>query len=150
MLSPAAEQKGIRLSCETRPGVGSVFMDETRIAQVIRNLLSNALKFTAQGGAVSVVVEPVEANPGKVQIAVSDTGRGIAPDHLNRIFDRLYQVRGEDDSSRMGLGLGLFICNELVQFHQGSLRVESVVGKGSTFYVTLPVVQTNDSTFFTI
>lgn len=135
----AAERKGVHLNCTIKPGVGDILMDETRIAQVIGNLLNNALKFTSEGGLVSVVVEPLATLADHVRITVSDTGCGIHKKHLARIFDRLYQVRDGDASSRMGLGLGLYICHELVRLHNGSICVESVIGQGSTFYVTLPV-----------
>jgi PAS domain S-box-containing protein len=138
-LAPAAQRKGIGLTCTVKPGVGEILMDETRISQVISNLLNNALKFTPGGGRISVVVQRAETEAGDVQIVVADTGRGIPQEHLPRIFDRLYQVPANDTNSGMGLGLGLHICHELVGLHHGSIRVESEVGVGSTFCVTLPV-----------
>lgn len=139
MLKPAAEHKDIHLSAVIKPGVPEIAMDETRIAQVLTNLLNNALKFTAAGGLVSMVVGLAPGSKDRVQIAVADTGRGIPADKLTRIFDRLYQVKEADASSCAGLGLGLHICHELVSLHGGDIRVESIVGKGSTFFVTLPV-----------
>ena len=76
--------------------------------------------------------------PAHVQFVVGDTGCGIPAEHLPRIFDRLYQVPGDDRSRSAGLGLGLHIAQELVRLHKGNIRVESAVGRGSTFYVTLP------------
>jgi PAS domain S-box-containing protein len=137
-LKPAAERKQTKLSLVLRPAIPHILMDETRIAQVLSNLLNNALKFTPAGGHISVEVKL--ANPaGHVEIAIADTGCGIPVDHLHRIFDRLYQVRQDNASSCMGLGLGLFICQELVRLHHGDIRVESQVGRGSTFTVTLPI-----------
>jgi len=137
-LMPFAQRKGVHLTCTVRPGTGDILMDEIRISQVISNLLNNALKFTPRGGSISVVVQPAGGESGDIQIIVADNGRGIPREHLPRIFDRLYQVRGSDASSSMGLGLGLHICHELVRLHNGSIRVESEVGAGSTFRVTLP------------
>ncbi|HEY6168131.1 MAG TPA: response regulator [Verrucomicrobiae bacterium] len=139
MLKPAASRRKIQLSCEVQPDVPHIPMDETRIAQVLTNLLNNALKFTPEGGRISVTVSCPPAQPGEVLISVADTGRGIPRENLNRIFDRLYQVRDADAASCKGLGLGLFICRELVSLHGGAIRVESEPGKGSTFFVTLPV-----------
>jgi PAS domain S-box-containing protein len=138
-LTPAAHRKRVRLTCTVKPGVCDILMDETRISQVVSNLVNNALKFTPDGGQVSVVVQPAGGEAGYVQIVVADTGRGIPKEHLPRIFDRLYQVRDKDTSSSMGFGLGLHICHELVRLHNGNIYVESAVGVGSKFYVTLPV-----------
>ena len=139
MLKPAAGRRQIQLSCEVKVDVPNILMDETRIAQVLTNLLNNALKFTPEGGSVSVTVSCPPAQPGEVLIAVADTGRGIPRENLKRIFDRLYQVKDADAASCKGLGLGLFICRELVTLHGGSIRVESEPDRGSTFFVALPV-----------
>ncbi len=140
-LTPAAAQKRVRLTCAVRSGVSDIMMDQTRIAQVLTNLLGNALKFTPAGGQVSVVVQSADSEAGHVQMIVTDTGCGIPAEDLPRIFERLYQVPGSDNSSRRGLGLGLHIARELVRLHHGTIRVESTVGVGSTFYVTLPLSQ---------
>jgi PAS domain S-box-containing protein len=134
-----AERKRIHLTGAVKPDLGNVLMDETRMAQVIGNLLNNALKFTPPGGEVSMVVQSAPDHPDQVQIVVTDTGCGIPTQDLGRIFERLYQVSSEDSPRSMGLGLGLHICDELVRLHHGTVRVESVVDKGSTFCVTLPV-----------
>ena len=136
-LLPAAGRKGIELTCIAAPALPDILMDETRIAQVITNLLNNALKFTAPGGRIIVSVDSGEG--GFFHITVADTGRGIPPEHLSRIFDRLYQVRAEDASSCAGLGLGLHICKELVELHGGKIRVESEAGRGTSFHIALPV-----------
>ncbi|MCC6823557.1 MAG: response regulator [Verrucomicrobia subdivision 3 bacterium] len=137
-LKPAAERKQIQLGCLVTPGIPALLMDDTRIAQVLSNLLNNALKFTPAGGRITVEVKPAP-QADQAEIAITDTGCGIPAHHLRRIFDRLYQVRPDNAGSCMGLGLGLFICQELVRLHQGSIRVTSQVGAGSTFTVTLPI-----------
>lgn len=139
MLQPAAKRRKIQLSLEADAGLPKIPMDETRIAQVLTNLLNNALKFTPAGGRVAVKVACPSNQPQEVLLTVSDTGRGIPNENLRRIFDRLYQVSSADAASCNGLGLGLFICRELVGLHGGSIRVESEAGRGSTFFVTLPV-----------
>ncbi len=139
LMAPAAREKGVRLRHEVQPGLPRVLMDESRIAQVVTNLLSNALKFTPAGGEVVLRVAEAPDRPGCVLVSVSDTGRGIARHQLDRIFDRLYQARPSDAAVQGGLGLGLSICKELVALHGGDIWVESEPGKGSTFVFTLPV-----------
>ena len=141
MLRPAALHREIELSCEIGPDVPQIPMDETRIAQVLTNLVNNALKFTPKGGRICVTVSCPPTQSSEVLIAVADTGRGIPCENLNRIFDRLYQVSNADAASCKGLGLGLFICRELVSLHGGAIRVESELDKGSTFLITLPATQ---------
>jgi two-component system, sensor histidine kinase and response regulator len=141
LLTPAAHEKGIRLRLETAPGLPPVRMDENRIAQVVTNLLSNALKFTPTGGEVVLRVAERPERPGSVLVSVTDTGRGIEQEQLDRVFDRLYQARRSDAALHGGLGLGLSICRELVALHGGDIWVESQPGRGSTFAFTLPACE---------
>jgi signal transduction histidine kinase len=106
------------------------------VLQVIGNLLGNALKFTPQGGRVSLTAtrRPMQGD-GAVVFAVADTGPGIPPDALGKLFDRFWQARGSD---RSGVGLGLTISKGIVEAHGGRIWCESTVGRGSTFYFTLP------------
>jgi signal transduction histidine kinase len=119
-----------------------VAADPARVRQVLTNLTDNAQKFTDAGGSITVRARTFEANPQFICVSVTDTGRGIDPADHQRIFSRLAQVdqpTGDDSSSgRKGLGLGLFICREIVRRHGGDIGVESEVGAGSTFYFTLP------------
>jgi signal transduction histidine kinase len=137
--APAAQEKGIRLRCVLPPDPPAVLMDEHRIAQVITNLLDNAVKFTPTGGEVALRVMTAPDHPGFVVVSVTDTGRGIERDQLDRVFDRLYQTRGSDATVHGGLGLGLSICRELVALHGGDIWVESEPGRGTTFAFTLPI-----------
>ena len=107
-------------------------------------LLDNAIKFTAAGGAVTIQARLLAQDPPFVLLEVSDTGCGIRPEIAERIFDRLYQVAGGQPASRKGLGLGLFICKELVTRQGGQIWVKSELGKGSTFSFTLPVFSLNN------
>jgi signal transduction histidine kinase len=128
-----AEEKGVRLEavCEDVPAVA---VDGPRMQRVLANLVQNALRHTPPGGRVVVTVRWRE---GHVQVEVSDTGEGIAPEDQERIFERFY--RGEKSRSRGsgGAGLGLAIARGIVEAHRGRIRMESTPGKGSRFVVEL-------------
>ncbi|MGB0911104.1 MAG: ATP-binding protein [Nitrospirales bacterium] len=134
---PIARNRGVSLQCSLAPDLPYVFMDRHRIRQVLSNLLSNALKFSSKGGSVRVKVTDDVVNPDSVIIAVSDTGKGIPSEQVNQIFDRLYQIRNDHSPAVAGLGLGLFISQQLVKLHNGTLSVQSQIGEGSTFSFTL-------------
>lgn len=136
--SPAAQEKGSRLKYIIQPDLPEVSIDQKRIKQVLSNMLSNALKFTPEGGEIIVRVDDNPTAPEFVLVSVSDTGRGIEPDRLPYIFDRFYQVRSGDWMTHRGMGLGLHICQELVRLHGGDIWVQSEPGKGSTFSFTIP------------
>jgi CheY-like chemotaxis protein/two-component sensor histidine kinase len=140
-VRPAAEAKGVRLQKVLDTGVVSVSGDPVRLQQVVWNLLSNAIKFTPRGGRVQVRLERVNSH---VEIAVADTGSGIAPDFLPHVFDRFRQADQKTTRRHGGLGLGLAIVRHLVELHGGSVRAESEgEGHGSTFKVLLPVAPIN-------
>ncbi len=125
----------VKLSVRLPPDLPPFSGDEGRLKQVVRNLLTNAVKFTPEGGQVMISGE-VRGN--QLEISVRDSGRGIPPEHLPRIFERFYQVaRGQ--GSRGGQGLGLAIVKTIVERHHGSIAVESIPGEGSTFTVRLPL-----------
>jgi heavy metal sensor kinase len=112
-------------------------VDRIQIERMISNLLSNAMKFTPAGGEVRV---DLRCEPNELELVVEDTGCGIAPDHLPHIFDRFYRVPGRDTSGpERGLGLGLSFVAWIAKAHHGSVRVESKLGKGSRFIISLPV-----------
>jgi signal transduction histidine kinase len=133
-----ARGKGIRVQQVMAPQLPDALVDERRIAQVLVNLLSNALKFTPAGGEITVRVGNDPQQPADIRVSVSDTGRGIPPAELGQIFDQLYQVRRDDATVQGGLGLGLYISQEVVKLHGGEIWVESTVEKGSTFSFTVP------------
>jgi len=139
MFTPAAEQKHIRLAGKVHPRLPDVLMDHGRIEQVITNLLNNAMRFTPEGGRITVDAAPVSGEVNFIEVEVRDTGCGIPPEHLSHVFDRLYQVQTGNGAGSKGLGLGLHICRELVHLHGGDIRVESEPGKGSAFFFTLQV-----------
>jgi two-component system phosphate regulon sensor histidine kinase PhoR len=134
-VSRAAEQKGLTLSFQAAPEARRVDADPTALRQVIANLVENAVRHTSRG-AVSVSVED-PANGGST-IRVSDTGSGIAVEHLGRIFERFYRVDSGRARGEGGTGLGLAIVRHLVEAHGGSVGAESIVGQGTTITVHFP------------
>jgi signal transduction histidine kinase len=139
MMRPTAQEKRIGLEVGLDRRIPLVFADPDRILEVLINLIDNAIKFTPIDGAITVKACMVESDADMVYLSVTDTGRGIGPEAKAQIFERLFQDPEAIDSSRSGLGLGLFICRELVKLHQGRIWVSSEVGQGSTFSFTLPV-----------
>jgi len=115
-----------------------VFGDRDRIGQVLINLLNNAIKYSSQADRVLV---RVAKDQHRVVVTVQDFGIGIAKEHQNKIFERLYQVTDSNENTYPGLGIGLYISCEIVKRHGGQLWVESEKGKGTTFYFTLPLYQ---------
>jgi two-component system, OmpR family, phosphate regulon sensor histidine kinase PhoR len=109
--------------------------DPTRIRQVVDNLVSNAVKYTAPGGEVTVTLE---GHDDEVVLAVQDTGMGIAQEDLDRLFTRFFRTRDAESRAIQGIGLGLAITKSIVEAHDGRIEVESEVGRGSTFVVRLP------------
>ncbi len=137
IVRPAAEAKGIRLRPIVDPSAGPVSGDPNRLQQVVWNLLSNAVKFTPRGGNVEVVLQRANSH---VEIAVSDSGRGISPDFLPHVFERFRQADTSKDRAQGGLGLGLAIAKQTVELHGGTVIAHSPgEGKGATFTVSLPL-----------
>ncbi len=135
LVRERAGRHAITLELVADERLGEFVGDERKIRQVLLNLLSNAVKFTPEGGRVTVTAKPGD---GVVEISVGDTGIGIAPEHQEAIFEEFRQV-GNHARKREGTGLGLTLAKKFVELHGGRIRVESEVGKGSTFTVTLPV-----------
>jgi len=134
-----AAAKNISLRSDVRPDLPFVWADPARVRQILINLIDNGIKFTPEGGTITVESRPIVEGEGFLCLSVSDTGCGISPANREAIFDRLAQVKSRAEASRSGLGLGLFIARELVSRHAGRIWVESQLGRGSTFYFTLPV-----------
>jgi signal transduction histidine kinase/ActR/RegA family two-component response regulator len=142
-VQPAADSKQVRLQTIIDPRVGPVSGDPDRLQQVVWNLLSNAVKFTPKHGRVQIRVERVNSH---VEIIVSDTGIGIAPDFLPHVFERFRQADSGLTRKAGGLGLGLSIVRNIVEMHGGLVNVESEgEGRGSTFRVRLPLMIVHSS-----
>jgi PAS domain S-box-containing protein len=134
-IRPLAAERQIRLDLQAPDGVAPIPVDGVRMEQVFANLLDNALKFTPAGGRIEAIVEE---QPGELLMAVRDSGIGIAVEHLERIFDRFYRVPRPAGMEIEGTGLGLSICKAVIEDHGGRIWAESVQGRGTTFYLTVP------------
>jgi len=132
-----AHQKNLLLSSKIAQSLGAIEVDERRIRQVLVNLLSNAVKFTPDGGEVSLEVE-LDVDAEVVKLRVSDTGIGIAPENIDKLFQPFVQLDSSLSRRYAGTGLGLALVRRLVELHDGSVTLESEVGKGSRFTVSLP------------
>jgi len=138
IMEPVAAGKKIRLSEELDTDLVNVMADESRIMQILTNLLNNALKFTFEGGEVAVKLGQDPENSEYTQISVTDTGCGIPKDQIDNLFHRFYQIKKGDATPEKGVGLGLYLCREMVLLHGGNIWVESALGRGSTFSFTIP------------
>ncbi|MCK4471057.1 MAG: ATP-binding protein, partial [Anaerolineae bacterium] len=121
--------------------------DREKVQVILDNLISNAVKFTPAGGRVRVALC---CQGDEVEVSVVDTGVGIPPQELGRIFDRFYQVEDHMTRRHGGMGLGLSIVKELVELHGGRVWAESVSGRGSRFVVVLPVSLSSSGAVFTM
>ncbi len=133
--------KSIALKMEVPEKVPAVYGDHEKVEQILTNIVGNAVKFTPEGGQILVSVKPFNEGVNVMAIAVQDSGIGIPPDQLDKIFEKFHQVEGSLQRSVGGTGLGLAITKGLVEAQQGKIFVESEVGKGSTFTFTLPIVE---------
>lgn len=137
-----ALQKSITITNDL-PSVIIVYADKAMISTIVRNLVSNALKFTNPGGNIRLLSE---ITPNKVKISVSDTGVGIQKTVIKKIFHIDSNCSTPDTQGEKGTGLGLILCKEFVEKHGGEIGIESEPGKGSTFYFTIPAIA-NDSVY---
>jgi signal transduction histidine kinase len=135
LVRERAERRGITLSRLVDERLGQIRGDERKIRQVLLNLLSNAIKFTPEGGRIEVRAVPVD---GSVEVSVTDTGVGIAPEDQEAVFEEFRQVGGAERKAE-GTGLGLTLCRKFVELHGGKIWVKSQVGAGSTFTFAIPL-----------
>jgi CheY-like chemotaxis protein/anti-sigma regulatory factor (Ser/Thr protein kinase) len=135
-VQPAADARGVHVRFITNGPSGQVFGDSARLQQIVLNLLSNAIKFSNDGGVVDV---QLRTGPDTVDLTVSDTGQGIAPDFVESVFEPFRQGDGSSTRPHGGLGLGLSIVKHLVDAHRGTVTAHSAgAGHGATFVVKLP------------
>jgi|SRR4029079_4437420 len=135
LVRERAQRRSITLRSAVDPRLGKIHADERKVRQVLLNLLSNALKFTPEGGAIDV---RATAHDDGTEIAVTDTGVGIAPEDQEAVFEEFRQV-GSTAKKIEGTGLGLAISRKFIELHGGKIWVTSQVGAGSTFTFTLPL-----------
>jgi signal transduction histidine kinase len=131
-----AAAKNITLTAKPEAGCDDVVCDRSRVVQVLSNLIGNAIKFTPAKGQIRVSCAQTGPESKDMQVSVSDTGPGIAPEKIGTIFERFSQINSQD---RRGIGLGLYIAKMMVEEHPGRIWVESKLGEGSTFHFTLPL-----------
>ena len=136
-LSPLADERGLELTVSAPQLPVHVFADAGRLQQVLHNLLENALRYTESGGKIAVRVDTA---PSEALLSVSDTGVGIPEADVPYVFERFFRSKRSRTANPGGSGLGLSIVRWIVDAHKGRVTVESVVGKGSTFTVRLPVI----------
>jgi len=134
LVRERASRRGIRLGQAIDDRVGMIRGDERKVKQVLLNLLSNALKFTPEGGRIDI---RAAINDGMAEISVADTGVGIATEDQEAIFEEFRQV-GTADKKGGGTGFGLALSRKFIELHGGRIWVQSEIGKGSTFSFTLP------------
>lgn len=138
VVRPAADAKSIRLTVRHEPAMRAISGDSARLQQIVWNLLSNAVKFTPEGGRIELLLEQIDSH---ARLTVSDTGQGISPEFLPRVFDRFRQADSSTTRDYGGLGLGLAIVRHLVELHGGTVRAESRgEGQGAKFRVTFPLI----------
>ena len=138
MVHSAVESKGLKLVVDIQPDLPLVYIDRTRIRQVLLNLVTNSLRFTRKG---SITLSASLESPDLLKVKVIDTGVGIAKGDQSKVFKEFRQVGNENWQRSEGSGLGLSIGKRYIQMHGGDMGLESEMGKGSTFYFTLPIHQ---------
>jgi two-component system, OmpR family, phosphate regulon sensor histidine kinase PhoR len=136
-VSAVAAKKNISLETSVAPAASIIHADRTALEQILLNLVENAIRHTPEGGRITI--ETAEARNGVV-LSVADTGTGIAPEHLPRIFERFYRADSGRSREAGGTGLGLAIVKHLVEAHGGSVSAESVLGSGTTVRIFFPEV----------
>lgn len=144
---PVAEARGVRIVLSQNDAALHVWGDPTRLGQAVDNLVSNAIKFTSQGGRVAVTLGTASGEddePDAALISVSDTGIGIPADEIDRLFSRFFRASTATQFAVPGVGLGLTITQAIAVAHHGSIRVASTVGEGTTFTFELPLMKVED------
>jgi signal transduction histidine kinase len=131
-----ARERRITLEFDQPPKLPVIQADRDKIALALHNLVGNALKYTLEGGRVTVVTT---VENGRLTVAVTDTGIGIGPDECERVFDKFYRSKNPLAANVKGSGLGLPIAREVARLHGGDVTLESQLGKGSTFTLTVPI-----------
>lgn len=140
LLTPQIKDKDIKLSISIPPTVNLVYVDSSHAERIFINLINNAIKFTPKSGAIQISASTV-IDRGFATFHVTDTGIGIAPDDVKKLFYEFFRVENEINQSVKGTGLGLSLVKNIVEAHHGTITVKSQVGSGSTFSFTLPTTQ---------
>ena len=135
-MQPLAEKKGLKIELKIENNIPSVRIDKDRIEQVLSNLLSNAIKYTKEG-KITIITE---FNSRNIKVSVKDTGEGIKSEDMGKIFSSFTRLKIKEHVKKIeGTGLGLYICKKIIDGHLGLINVISNDGKGSVFYLTIPL-----------
>jgi signal transduction histidine kinase len=137
VLAPLAIKNGIRIRTDLSPEVKNVWADKRQFRQILYNLVSNAIKFNVTGG--SILISMSLSGLEHFKLTVGDTGIGIAPEGLRKLFMPFAQLHAPSSGAIESTGLGLTLTKTIVEHHHGTIKVESIPGKGSVFIVTLPI-----------
>jgi len=137
VTKPIAQKKGISVAFHIAPDLGDITLDQRKLKQVLYNLLSNALKFTGDGGKVELFAE--SHDPHRLKLVVKDTGLGIKPEDVRRLFKEFEQIESDATRHQEGTGLGLALTRRIVKLLGGKIDVKSEIGKGSSFIIELPL-----------
>lgn len=137
-IRPMATYKGVAVSGEVSSDLPLARADSQKMTRVLVNLLDNALRFTPEGGTITL---SARRHDNFMLLEVRDSGEGIAPERLERMFHKFGHVTSDDPTYRVSSGLGLTFCKLIVQEHGGTIEVQSVIGQGSLFSVSLPLHQ---------
>lgn len=138
-LKALATSEQIELSSDVSADLPEISMDRYRMEQVLTNLLDNAIKFTGPGGKIELNVSRLPESRDRLTFLVSDTGKGIRPEYLEKIFEHSFQAPTDGAENQSGLGLGLYICREILISHKGKIFATSIPGEGSCFTFALPL-----------
>ena len=136
LMKPRAIVRGIQVICSVAVGSEKISGDKSMLSRAIRHLLDNAVRYSSEGDEIQI---NVQIEQDGLEIAVSDTGIGIARADQDRLFEKFYRVQGQPDMESVGSGLGLSLVKSIVELHGGRVWLESQLGKGSTFYIILPI-----------
>jgi signal transduction histidine kinase len=139
--TPNAEKKNIKMIAELGIELPDIMMDPQKISEVIENLISNAIKFTMNGGMVKIKTYEKE---NYLFVEVTDTGIGLTPDDIQKAFQKGARLSAKPTGGESSSGLGLWIIKKLVDVHKGKVIIKSALGKGSTFGFSLPVIKEGD------
>ncbi|KAF0125319.1 MAG: two-component system OmpR family sensor kinase [Elusimicrobia bacterium] len=132
---PVSVKTGIKLVISAGEGLPSLYADRDLLLRVMENLLLNAFRYSRRGGEIRI---KAGSSGGKFRFEVADTGSGIAPGHIKRVFEKYYRVDGNDENSRQGSGFGLYFCRLAVEAHKGLIAIDSVPGRGTTVSFEIP------------
>ena len=138
-----AAEKDLKLEFNIPPKLPTLQADRSKLIVAVQNLVANALKYTSDGGRISI---SVEVHDEELLLEVADTGIGIAPEDQMRIFEKFYRAADKRISGITGSGLGLALAREIVRLHGGDIEIESQLDQGSTFTITLPITNSHETT----